>query len=365
MEEQLYKKFVIISSIFGIFAIVAVVLFMFGQTGMERVSAIAKENAVKRELKAEEQAKKRTEEVNSNLIIPLPKEVKETDVTVEDIYMEQTVKVTITGIWSTFFEQKRPKGSQEFVDAVYYDVTDNTTQIYIALNELCEHQVKFTENEMQFAFTPACELYDKIVAIDAGHGGESSGNSAYGMCEKDITLSIVNQLKELFEQTEIKVYYTRTDDVNPSLEERAGLANASEADLFISIHVNADESTRTTTGVSTTYSRGDTKGTLTSQKLAELLQKEVVAKTEADDKGTVLLQGENELLSDIHVPAAMIEIGYLTNKQEAIRMASEVYKEHVAEGIYEAVLDAFETAGKETGTEIEKEPEKVSVEDEQ
>lgn len=345
MEEQLYRKFVMISCIFVLFSFMTVALFVFGQIGMEHVSAFATENATRRAQEAEAAARQRENEqakaADSSLMISLPKDVKVEDVTVENIYMDQTIKVTIAGKWNSFFEQKKPRGSQKYVDAVYYQATDDSTQVYIAMSELCEQQVHFTENEMQFTLTPIREMYDKIVVIDAGYGGEEKGNSAYGMDEKDITLDVAHKLTELFEQTDIKAYCTRTDDVNPTLEKRANLANALKADLFISIHVNADESTRTTTGITSCYNQVDTQSQLTNQELAQLLQKKVILQTSAADRGVVQLQEENELLRQIEVPAAVIEIGYVTNKQEAIKMASEAYKDRVAKGIYEAVFAAL------------------------
>ncbi len=210
--------------------------------------------------------------------------------------------------------------------------------------------MRYANHEIQFSFVPVRELYDKIVVIDAGHGGSATGNSAYGMNEKDITLSISQKLEKMFEQTDIKAYFTRTSDVDLSDEKRAELANKA-ADAFISIHVNADVATRTTTGICSYYCDEDTlslqeddennrRTTLTNQRLTEMVHKEVIEQTEADDKG-VLQQERNELLERIQVPAAMIEVGYVTNRQEAIKMASESYKECVAQGILNAVIETL------------------------
>lgn len=71
------------------------------------------------------------------------------------------------------------------------------------------------------------EVYDKVVVIDAGHGGNARELQSRALM-KDIDLAIVLKVKELFDQAgdkSVGVYYTRTDDSNPSLEQRVDMAN--------------------------------------------------------------------------------------------------------------------------------------------
>ena len=80
------------------------------------------------------------------------------------------------------------------------------------------------------------QVYDKVVVIDAGHGGGAPGAIKQETMEKDINLAIVLQLKELLDKNDrnIGVYYTRTEDVNPTFDQRASMGAKAKANLYIS-----------------------------------------------------------------------------------------------------------------------------------
>ncbi len=85
----------------------------------------------------------------------------------------------------------------------------------------------------------------QIVAIDAGHGGKDVGSTYGGAREKDVTLAVALKVGQAIENMmpDVKVIYTRTEDEFIELYERAGIANRQNADLFISIHCNANKKT--------------------------------------------------------------------------------------------------------------------------
>jgi len=80
-----------------------------------------------------------------------------------------------------------------------------------------------------------------VVVLDAGHGGKAPGARGQYSSEKDITLAITKKLGDLINATlpDVKVYYTRTEDVSVEFNERTRLANSKKADLFICIHCNS------------------------------------------------------------------------------------------------------------------------------
>ena len=93
------------------------------------------------------------------------------------------------------------------------------------------------------SFAPPKGSYQlKTVVIDAGHGGKDPGCSGISTKEKDVALAVALKLGKYIEQncSGVKVIYTRTTDVFVELQERAGIANRNNADLFICIHCNAN-----------------------------------------------------------------------------------------------------------------------------
>ena len=182
-----------------------------------------------------------------------------------------------------------------------------------------------------------------MVVIDAGHGGRAPGATKQGVNEKDIDLAIVLQLKKILEEQgqNIGVYYTRTDDSNPTFDQRVQLANKSDADLFISIHNNSTGNGRmsSASGTAVMYDESDETGM--SQKLAEICAKEVTDEIGSRNRG--IIEGDSiYIIRTSDVPVALIEVGFMTNKEELRLLCSEDYQEKTATGIYKAILQAFE-----------------------
>ena len=174
-----------------------------------------------------------------------------------------------------------------------------------------------------------------------GHGGRAVGANKQGINEKDIDLAIVLKLKEIFDNSDqnIGVYYTRTDDSNPTFDQRVQLANKSDADLFSSIHNNSTRSGRMsgTSGTQVMYDETSEA----SRQFAQICLEEVTGRIGSRDKG--LVEGDSiYIIRTSEVPVALIEVGFMTNKDELEKLNSDAYQRETAEGVYQAVLRAFE-----------------------
>ena len=138
----------------------------------------------------------------------------------------------------------------------------------------------------------------------------------------------------------MKVYYTRTDDSNPSYDERAGLANKADADLFISIHNNSYSRSSAIKGTEVIYNPAD-ESEFSSKRLAEICLEEVTGELGSRNRG--LIAG-----SDIHimhrskVPVALIEVGFMSNREELKLLNSEEYQDRAAKAVYKAIFRALE-----------------------
>jgi len=178
------------------------------------------------------------------------------------------------------------------------------------------------------------EIEKVKVVIDPGHGGEDPGaEGASGSYEKNFTLRVSQMIASLLEDDPyIQVYMTREEDVFLSSEtrERPQYANELDADLFLSIHANtfADP---TVTGTETFYYHDH------SLSLAETIQRHVVEATGFRDRG--VSQENFFVLRDTHMPAALVEVGYITNPLDEEVMLTEEFQRSVAESIVAGIRE--------------------------
>lgn len=293
---------------------------------------------------AEETVESSSPANTGQLQLKLPEGVKGEQIEVADNYVTQVVTIEIPSVDVTYFDSYPMTGKSSHIDNLSYMVENGEGLIEIGMDCVYELETSYDEGYFYLDFIDPHEIYDKIVVIDAGHGGRAPGATIKGVNEKDIDLAIVLKLKALFEQTNenIGVYYTRTDDSNPTFDQRVQLANKLDADLFISIHNNATRSGRMSSikGTQVMFSESDERN-LGSRYLAEICMEEVTAMTGSIDKGFV--EGDSiYIIRTSEVPVALIEVGFMTNQEELENLNSEEYQEKTAQGIYNAIIRAFD-----------------------
>jgi len=215
--------------------------------------------------------------------------------------------------------------------------------------------------------------------IDPGHGGYDPGTtSASGLAEKDLALQIAQRLRQALAEHGVRAELTRSTDVFIPLPERTRIANREDADLFVSIHLNSSPNPETagievyylnnTTdratirlarmengNASTPYGAPD--GANLNYILADLRQqykaaesaslaRMIDAQTVADLNAGLGLNvnalgakmGPFWVLVGAHMPALLVECGFLSNRAEARRLASSQYRDTLAESIATAVV---------------------------
>ena len=222
-----------------------------------------------------EQAKETDEaEFEQQLCIELPEGMLLDDVVIENDYVKQLITIQIPGAASDYFVEHPLLGRSNNINDLYMA----NGRIEITMDAVYEPECTVEDGHLYLDFIRPQDIYDKVVVIDAGHGGGAPGAIKQGIMEKDINLAIVKELKELLDGTErnIGVYYTRTEDVNPSFEQRAQLA------------------------------------------------------------------GKADAIRNSEVPVALIEVGFMTNQEELDKLTSAEYQKKAAQGIYNAILRALD-----------------------
>ncbi|WBW98308.1 N-acetylmuramoyl-L-alanine amidase [Oceanirhabdus sp. W0125-5] len=177
------------------------------------------------------------------------------------------------------------------------------------------------------------------VVLDPGHGGYDSGAIGYTKTrEKDVTLSVALMVGNYLVRNGVDVEYTRTSDkvswpsnVSQDLKVRTNIANNYKPDLFISIHLNSTYN-ETAHGVETYSFYGSSQGYI----LASYIQNELIKYTGANNRG--VKQKGFYVIKYSDAPAALIELGFLSNKDEEKRFKSieeqKKYARAISVGIF-------------------------------
>lgn len=209
--------------------------------------------------------------------------------------------------------------------------------------------------------------------IDPGHGGHDPGAQVKGLSEAEVTLDIALRLEKLFtKQSGVQVVLTRRDDTFVPLQERTAIANRAGADLFLSIHANANEDA-SLRGIETYFlnlspnpesgriaARENAASSQTMHEVADIV-KAIALNDKIDesrDFATIVqtalyekLRTSDRALRNLGVkqapfvvligatmPSVLAEISFLTNQQDAALLKTEKYRQQIADALYQGVM---------------------------
>lgn len=227
------------------------------------------------------------------------------------------------------------------------------------------------------AAEPSQDRFD-VVVVDAGHGGDDHGaRGTGGLVEKDVVLDVAKRLARHLKERGVRVIMTRERDRFVSLEDRTSVANQAEADLFVSVHANASRA-RGARGIETFFASLDatdedarelaaaenlallggaeegappqsddpllailgdmiaTEHLVESQEFARLAQRELAEAVGARSRG--VKQAPFVVLLGVHMPSALLEIGFLTNPRDEQALGRGAERERIADALTRAVL---------------------------
>ncbi len=206
----------------------------------------------------------------------------------------------------------------------------------------------------------------RIIAIDPGHGGVDRGtrNPKLGLEEKGFALDVAKRLERLLEARGFKVVLTRTEDVKLELAQRALIANRANADLFVSIHFNSLPNDARTRGAEiftfapqyqrSTNSWGPSQADDTeraaapvnrydawSSALAHGIHQEVIEQLKVFDRGQKI--AHFGVLRGLDCPGVLVESGFLSNEEEARKIATPAYRQQIAAALADGIVNYAKT----------------------
>ena len=212
------------------------------------------------------------------------------------------------------------------------------TVLFILLISICTFN--FVE-----AGTNELPLLGKVIYLDPGHGGLDPGAMYKNIKEKNINLQISKNLEKRLTKLGAIVYLTRYDDYDLSvnntinrkrsdLSRRGNIINKSDCDLFLSIHLNA-ENTGIWKGAQTFYNTNNKENTKIAELLQQHFKEDLNSKRNAKNKNDLYLQKR------INRPGVLIEVGFLSNASERYLLKQEKYQDKVTLSIANALLKYF------------------------
>lgn len=344
MQEKLYRTMLICSILLSAAAMTVMLYFSATKT------IVIAEEAAPGQIAAGERHRNTEENMlcfqegteNAGLRIPLPSEVRADDIIIENRYIEHSIHIILSGRYGSFYKERPLISSDARVKQGVLSEENGITRLKLQMTGLYEHQYMFENGELELSFVRPQELYDKIVVLDAAHGGTDSGSTGHGVKEKELTLELTEKIRNLMEGSGIRVYCTRTDDTGVSAEERTAFVNELHADMLVSVRVGADETNDKVYGIQTFYNGVYFIPYFGNIELADLLERSTVSAVGGKANGLFEADEQDVLLRNVQIPAAAIEVGYLTNSEEAGLLSMDEYKIKLAEGIAEALRSAFE-----------------------
>lgn len=187
-------------------------------------------------------------------------------------------------------------------------------------------------------------LRGKVIYLDPGHGGVDSGAQYKDILEKDINLELCYLLMSALENKGAKVYMTRYDDYDLSnngvslrkrsdLYNRAKVINDSEADLYLSIHLNSTNSAKWH-GIQIFYDDINEQNKLIAQKIQD----------EFDSKRDISEISTKYMYKRVTVPGVLVELGFLSNSGDRSKLLDDKKREEMINKIVEGVVKYYQTS---------------------
>lgn len=273
-------------------------------------------------------------ESNYSIRIRKPSGLNASSVTANDDYWNKRMQIIINGDFRSHFSSASNRTIRE---SLTYSVSYSGGKTYINLktSAIKGFSITQTSSYIYVKYAAPKSMFQRVLVIDAGHGGSDSGATGSGFAEKNMTLKIVQSMKTSFDKNSTyKVYYTRLSDWYPSLSYRYKMANEVNADRFLSVHINSAENPAAK-GTETLYKNYKT--------YAQTIQTEALsamgyAKNGSYDRN-LKYRTDLAVLNGPKMTTALVEMGFISNKTEASRINSRTTS--IGTSLYRAICNSF------------------------
>jgi N-acetylmuramoyl-L-alanine amidase len=182
-------------------------------------------------------------------------------------------------------------------------------------------------------------LIGRRIVVDPGHGGDDAGYLEGETTESDLVFDLASRIEGRLAAAGATVYLTRGRDQNPTPAERTAFANDARADLFISLHLDAQDSEHARGVASYYYGTGSGASSTVGEQFANLARREVIARTGMLDLGSHPKTWD--LLRLTRMPAVRVDCGYLSHPVDRLLLLDARLRNTIAQAAVAAVQRLF------------------------
>lgn len=282
---------------------------------------------------------------NYEIMIPNPANLSVSQLEDEDQYGKLRFAIRLPGDYVSYFTQNPIMvNSNAITNISVYLNSNNQTEILVSTSEIQGYAISADDKYIYVNVGKPKEIYKNIVVLDPGHGGSAPGAIYNDTKEKNLTFKILYEIgKDFFDSdpTTLKVYYTRESDVDVSLADRAAFAQKVGADLFVSLHLNANTN-KSVYGTEVYYSSSNNtknQAGLNSETLAKIFVNNISSTLNTKNRG--VRAAKYTVVHKNTVPAVLIELAFMSNKDDFNRLSNYTFQYKAAKEIYETLLQVF------------------------
>ena len=272
--------------------------------------------------------------------IPIREGAASADIIIENHYMDRQLWVSVEGGDRTFYDDNPISGNLSAITEAEAVDTDTGIVLKFTMDRVYEFNTIFENGVLYVDSLLPGEVYDRRIILDPAGFIPDEMIVDNSLTPARICLDIAERLKAKLEENDIKVYMTSVDERIVDPEECLALSSEIRPDMYIRIETAYDADT-SVYGTSTVYNGTYFIPGFGSVELADLLEAYVTTSIGGKALGLTEAGDSDAVIRGATVPAAAVRAGYYTNAQENILLNREDYRTRIADGIYNAVLQAY------------------------
>lgn len=270
--------------------------------------------------------------------IPLKSGTKAEDVVVENLYLNRELRIFIDDAEPGMYRQQGISGDIKGITRAVINAQKDGVLICLQMDAVYEFQTSMEGECLQIKASRPKDIYSVIVVVDPALCPKSA--SDIEATNVDITKDVCSILAKQWDVADAKLYFTRLEEQVISGEECVEFVQDVQADVFIRLNLAEDEDS-TRYGIVGRYNESYFMPEFGSVQLADILTRNVTIA--ASNKAVGLIPADSEsILNSLSIPAAEVELGYLSNSKEWELLTQEEYKAKLATGVLNALREVRE-----------------------